>query len=137
MSLQNKIQNEIQKIAAIYPDTRKYLVPILKKIAQSFNYKKEHGHDRCQVGSVPWYFHNYEHGYKHCSGGNANPYNVKHWENNPNIHAIDKEYARGHGINRNPTWFQFTEKLGDGWWDLDSGKEISVTDVPDRFKEST
>ena len=74
----------------------------------AFDYVKEHGHERVGVGSVEWFFHNYEHGYKHCSGGDANPYELKHW--NGKGHVIDKEYARGHGVNRKPTWFHFIKK---------------------------
>jgi len=99
-------------------------------IQEQFDYKKEHGHDRVPVGSTEWYFHNYEHGYKHCSGGEKNPYKLVHTKNG---HEIDKEYARGHGVNTEPQWFQFTKRNGNGW-DLESGKKVSIDVVPKNHK---
>ena len=78
-----------------------------------------HGHKAVSVGSNEWYFHNYENGYKHCKGGGSNPYELKHDKNGK--HLINKEFARGHGRNRKPTWFHFKESTNNGWWRVDSG----------------
>ena len=61
---------------------------------EKFNYSEYHGHDKIDYPSILWYFHNGEHGYKHCKGGKLNPYKVTHYKN---YHGIDKKYARGHG----------------------------------------
>jgi len=95
------------------------------------NYKLIHGHDRVKINSIEWYFHNYEHGYKHCTGGAKNPYTVDHFGK---MHGIDKQYARGHGIKRKPQWFKFTKKIKSGLWDLSSGTPIDIKGVPKNFK---
>ena len=101
------------------------------KYIQEFPYVDYHGHDKVKINSVLWYFHNYEHGYKHCIGGQKNNYKIEHLNRK---HAIDKEYARGHGIKRKPTWFKFTKKIKSGWWELESGIKIKIEDVPKEFK---
>ncbi len=73
------------------------------------------------------YFHNYEHdpqGLTHCKGSDANPYEIKHFEDK---HIISLAYARGHGENNTPQWFHFPKKLRDGF-ELESGKKINVPD---------
>ena len=55
-------------------------------------------------------------------------------EHSQEKHIINKEYARGHGIMRLPTWFKFTKKIKSGWWDLESGVKISLSQVPKDFK---
>jgi len=108
---------------------------IAEKVAGHFlartDYVGIHGHDKCETGSNEWHFHNYEHGYKHCSGGEKNPYEVKHFDKK---HGISKEYARGHGRGYEPQWFHFTNSLGDGWYDLASGSKVEVEKVPESFK---
>jgi len=102
-----------------------------KEIYEQINYKEIHGHDRVESNTVEWYFHNYEHGYKHCIGSEKNPYKIKHINGK---HGINKKYARGHGINSNPQWFKFTKKLDDRWWDLSTGKRIEISEVPKELK---
>ena len=104
---------------------------LVRTATNEVDYKDVHGHDKVETGSIAWHFHNYEHGYRHCTGGAANPYELKH---KGALHYISKEYARGHGKAYNPVWFHFTTKVEDGWWDVSSGKEIPVADVPDSFK---
>ena len=102
---------------------------------------QEHGHEKPAMTDVIWFFHNHERvpekgsapNYKHCTGGAANPYQIEHGEEGE--HIIDREYARGHGANRTPTWFRFKEKAGEGTWVLESGEEIPVGDVPEKFKK--
>lgn len=92
----------------------------------------EHDHDRPEPGTILWFFHHTDHdGISHCEGGLNNPYHTEHVGKK---HVIDKEYARGHGINREPTWFHFTEKMESGKWNMESGEEIPVADVPESFK---
>lgn len=98
---------------------------IRELIEQSFDYVKEHGHDRCEVGDILWFFHNYEHGYAHCSGPASNPYEIQHVTKDGEIqHGISLPKAVGHGINRERTWFSFSEKVEPGWYWLEKGKEI-------------
>jgi len=109
---------------------------------------KNHGHDRCAVGSVEWHFHNYaahdpETGeddgpggaYHHCIGKADNPYRIEHRAGGG--HAINSEYARGHGEKVKPTWFRFADKTKgrNGWWVMESGEQISVSKVPPEFKK--
>jgi len=111
-------------------------------VYEAINYQNIHGHDRVKSNSIEWYFHNYErepgqkNGYKHCKGGKQNPYSLDHYKlpNGDIIHVIDKEYARGHGINRKPQWFKFNKKISSSWWDLNSYEKIKVSDVPIEFK---
>jgi hypothetical protein len=98
---------------------------------QEFDYVKIHGHEKCKINSVLWYFHNYEHGYKHCKGGLKNPYKIEHFKGK---HIIDKEFARGHGIKRSPSWFKFTKKIKPGWWEVESGVKINLNQVPESLK---
>lgn len=102
------------------------------------DYKAVHGHAKAKVGTIEYYFHNFAThddnvGYQHCVGGAANPYKLKHIGTNFS-HAISKQYARGHGAANVPTWFEFTESAGTGWWKLSSYEEIAVADVPAGFK---
>jgi len=106
---------------------KEYLNHIQEK---TYDYMKDHGHERAKVNSVIWYFHNYEHGYKHCKGGMKNPYEIEHYKN---IHIINKQYARGHGQGRKPQWFKFTKKVKSGW-ELESGIKISLNQVPSELK---
>ena len=101
------------------------------KFIQEFDYVKKHGHERAKINSIIWYFHNYEHGYKHCVGSLKNNYRIEHFNGE---HIINKEYARGHGINRKPHWFKFTKKIKSGWWNLESGIIITLSKVPKNFK---
>jgi len=83
-------------------------------------------------GTIEWFFHHDDHEtVVHCEGSETNPYRLKHVGKK---HVINKEYARGHGVKVIPTWFKFTGKISVGWWDLSSGKEIDVSEVPDSFK---
>jgi hypothetical protein len=68
---------------------------------------------------------------QHCEGPPSNPYKIKHVGDK---HAINKEYARGHGENGVPIWFRFFKKLSDGWWDMESGQQIPVEEVPASYK---
>lgn len=87
-----------------------------------YDYKKEHGHDRAKINTVSWHFHNYEHGYKHCSGSKQNPYDIKHHIlKGKLIHIINNKKARGHGINRKPQWFVFNKEIKKGWFHLEKG----------------
>ena len=86
------------------------------KIAE--NKYEAHGHPRTPVGSVPWHFHNYEHGYQHCTGSKAKPYNITE---HPEGHLIDVPEAVGHGRNRKPIVFRFPKKL-DGGYLLEAGE---------------
>jgi len=104
---------------------------IQKYLNELYDYKKKHGHDKTKVGLVLWYFHNYEHGYKHCKGPISNAYEVEHYKN---IHIINKEYAKGHGIKRKPQWFKFVKKIKSGWWEVESGVKVSLNQVPAKFK---
>lgn len=118
-------------------------MPITKLGKAVIDAKKIHGHDKVKAKSVAWYFHNNashgpgghddtqgNYGYQHCEGSESNNYKVKHLGKD---HVITKQYARGHGVNTEPTWFKFTAKLKGGW-DLASGEVIPVADVPDSFK---
>jgi len=109
---------------------------ILNYLNEGLDYKKLHGHNRVKVGSILWYFHNYEHGYKHCVGGDANPYEVDHHtlKSGKIVHVINTEYARGHGYNGEPQWFKFTKPVDDIHYFLNSGVKIDVKDVPEKFK---
>lgn len=100
-------------------------------LQEVYDYKKEHGHNRCKVNSICWHFHNYEHGYKHCKGGPKNPYTISH--NNNMLHIITTQYARGHSFKRKPVWFKFTKKIKNGWL-LESGKLVNIKKVPNKFK---
>jgi len=114
---------------------------IIQYLKEEVDYKKLHGHDRVEIGSNQWFFHNYEHGYKHCVGGEINPYEVDHHTmpsaNGKIIHVINSEYARGHGIKRKPQWFKFVDRIDDIHYKLDSGVKIDVKDVPDKFKSKS
>lgn len=103
----------------------------LSYLQDQYDYKKEHGHDRVKINSVLWYFHNYEHGYKHCKGGKKNPYEIGH---HGRTHTISKQYARGHGTKRKLQWFKFNKQVKPGWWDLESGVKVSLDQVPSTFK---
>lgn len=113
------------------PDIDEFKKGIYLILTEQFDYKKEHGHDKVEIGSVLWYFHNREHGYKHCKGGEKNPYEIFHISGK---HGIDKVFARGHGANREPQWFNFVKKLTDELWEVESGEKIDINDVPKRFK---
>ncbi len=104
---------------------------IEKYLNELYDYNKNHGHDRTEVGSILWHFHNYEHGYKHCKGGEINAYKIEHYNE---IHIINKQYARGHGIKREPQWFKFIEEIKPNWWEVESGAEVSLDQVPIEFK---
>ena len=95
---------------------------------------ERHGHAHPGVGSTLWHFHNYEHGYGHCRGGGLNPYEIHHRDDGN--HAINREYARGHGVGRTPTWFHFSENLSPGQWKLESGRQVNLSDVPGQFKHA-
>ncbi len=91
-----------------------------------------HGHVNFPVGSVGWHFHHKAHGeLVHCEGGAKNPYKIIHIGKK---HGINKEYARGHGINTAPQWFKFEKKISDKQYDLLSGVKVETEDVPDKFK---
>lgn len=93
---------------------------------------KKHKHSQPKSGSIEFYFHHPDHNtIVHCEGGPSNPYKTKHFGKK---HVINKRYARGHGVNKNPTWFKFTKKLAKGY-DLTSGITINVSEVPKSFKE--
>ena len=104
------------------------------KLASMAEVYERHGHAHPGVGSTLWHFHNYEHGYSHCRGGGLNPYEIHHQDDGS--HAINREYARGHGIDRAPTWFHFSESAGPGQWKLESGRPVSLGDVPGQFKHA-
>jgi len=106
---------------------------ISKLFLEQLDYNIIHGHERSEVGSIEWFFHNYEHGYKHCKGGKANPYEIVHRDID-NKHSINKEFARGHGIKKVPTWFKFKYKLDNEYWDLASGVEVDTNEVPENMK---
>ena len=98
---------------------------ILQLFVEQIDYVAIHGHERAEVGSPEWHFHNYAShgengGYQHCEGGSKNPYKLKHFP--ATNHVINKEFARGHGKNYDPQWFRFK-------------KEVDVPqEVPERFK---
>ncbi len=103
----------------------------LNYLQERFDYAKHHGHEKVKVGSILWYFHNYEHGYKHCEGAKSNPYVIEHHNN---FHIISSQYAMGHGIKRKTQWFKFSKKIKPNWWHLESGVEVSLNQVPTKFK---
>ena len=79
------------------------------------------------------YFHNFEHdpeGLNHCHSDGDHPYTVKH-ENGK--HIISHSVVRGHGRGGKPQWFEFTERLGDGY-DMASAKRI---DAPPPQRKAT
>ncbi|KKN37979.1 hypothetical protein LCGC14_0758210 [marine sediment metagenome] len=91
-----------------------------------------HGHENFPVNTVGWHFHHLDHDeLVHCEGGAKNPYKIIHIKKK---HGINKEYARGHGINTEPTWFHFEDEINKTQFDLLSGEIIEVADVPDGFK---
>jgi len=104
----------------------------LQYIQERYDYVKEHGHDKCETNSILWHFHNYEHGYKHCEGPSSNPYEIEH---HGKIHIISTQYARGHGINKETQWFNFTEEIKPDWWKVETGIKISLDEVPEKFKK--
>lgn len=82
------------------------------------------------VGSIPWHFHNKEHGtLKSCTGprtfkGTPQPeYQITETEGGQ--HLIDQPQAVGHGRKRKPVMFEFQKKVGDRWL-LESGEKIAV-----------
>ncbi len=92
----------------------------------------KHEHKLPKVNSVLWHFHHQDHDQiTHCGGSASNPYKTVHVGKK---HAINKEFARGHGIKFEPQWFRFLKKLGNSLWDLESGEEINVSKVPKSFK---
>lgn len=89
-------------------------------------------HKKPKLNSVGWHFHYKNHDeLVHCEGGAANPFKIT---SKGSSHVISKEYARGHGIKRKPTWFKFNKNPGDGYL-LESGTEIPVSKVPSSFKK--
>ncbi|MEE9574176.1 MAG: hypothetical protein V3W20_14065 [Candidatus Neomarinimicrobiota bacterium] len=104
---------------------------IEKYLSELYDYSKNHGHDKVETNTILWFFHNYEHGYEHCKGPASNPYEIEHHKN---IHIISKEYGKGHGIKRKIQWFKFTKRIKSGWWELESGVEVSINQVPSKFK---
>tara|TARA_Y100000034_G_C6791091_1_gene354201 strand:+ start:567 stop:839 length:273 start_codon:yes stop_codon:yes gene_type:complete len=87
------------------------------------DYQKIHGHKRVKIGSIAWFFHNYEHGYQHCKGIPKKPYQIKHFSRNK-VHGINKKQAQGHGYKKKTQKFEFTKKINKTWWDLSSGVKI-------------
>ena len=112
-------------------DNFKILEIYLKYLEEGYDYVKKHGHNRCKINSICWYFHNYEHGYKHCKGAPSNPYEIKHHNK---IHIINKQYGRGHGLKKKTKWFKFVKKVKPGWWELETGTEIPLNKVPTKLK---
>jgi hypothetical protein len=80
-----------------------------------------HDHAPAPVGSVAWHFHNHEHGYRHCCGSKAHPYNITP---HPEGHAIDVPVALGHGRLRKPVRFRFPRALPEGGFLLESGEAL-------------
>jgi ubiquinone/menaquinone biosynthesis C-methylase UbiE len=100
-----------------------------------YDYEGKHGHDKCKVNAVLWFFHNYEHGYKHCKGPKTNSWIIKHVKVNKKLrHVITSEYARGHGIKYKTQWFKFKKKYKNAWF-ISSGVKVSLKDVPDKYKK--
>lgn len=69
------------------------------------------------------FFHNYEHdpeGRTHCKSSGKYPYSISHYNGR---HVISAKVARGHGKGGREQWFEFTERLGNGY-DLSSGVKI-------------
>lgn len=142
-------EDENQDIKPIDMDKEKEKQEIQEAVMEALDIKKEHGHQKAKVGNVLWYFHNtgqvnedgdHGHGsdfkpsYNHCVGGPANPYEIEHKGSGKMLkHKISKQYARGHGFELEPTWWEFPDKLDNGW-EVETGKKIDVKDVPKSFK---
>ncbi len=103
----------------------------LSYLQEKYDYVKNHGHNICKIDSVERYFHNFEHGYKHCKGGAKNPYIVEHHGKG---HIISTQYARGHGSSKKIQWFKFPKKVKTGWWELESGVKISIDQTPQKLR---
>jgi hypothetical protein len=107
-------ENKIKNLTKYAPKVKEI------DLNESAKYEK-HGHKRSKTGSIDWFFHNYEHGYKHCS----NDYDIKHLIIDDKIkHGINKKYAIGHGYKRKKQLFKFTKKINKSWYDLESGIKI-------------
>jgi len=89
-----------------------------------YSYKKEHGHDKAEINSIDWFFHNYEHGYNHCTGSEKHPYDIEHYMlQGKLIHIINNKKGKGHGINKQSQWFKFNKEIKKGWYHLEKGIE--------------
>lgn len=104
------------------------------------DYTSIHGHEKISYPNPEAYFHNYAThnikgspnqtpGYQHCVGksNTKEKYFIIHIGNK---HGINTEYALGHDKNRKATWFKFTKKLNDKFYDLSSGVVIDKDSIP-------